>query len=154
MPRKGYFVQSRLEFYDANPDSTENFPLAELRAGYFHPILKTNSIFLIGSGGSTMGYRNTGLPMFGLGGPQHLAAYGTNELLTNQYFLFQPGYIRRLKELSPLLGNNVYLIANYEIGKDFNAAVLVQSFIGPVVFGGSVGDRGHHKFYFQLGKYF
>jgi len=168
LPRKGYLVQSRLEFYDANPDATEHFPLAEARLGYFHPILKTNSIFLIGSGGSTMGYRNTGLPMFGLGGPQRLAAYGTNELLTNQYFLFQPGYIRRLKELSPLLGNNVYVIANYEIGKaygavnatdsklpnDFNAAVLVQSFIGPVVFGGSVGDRGHHKFYFQLGKYF
>jgi len=30
----------------------------------------------------------------------------------------------------------------------------VQSFIGPVVFGGSVGDRGHHKFYFQLGRLF
>ncbi len=168
LPRRGYLIQSRLEFYDANPDATEHFPLAELRAGYFHPILKTNSIFLLASGGSTMGYRNTGLPMFGLGGPQRLAAYGTNELLTNQYFLFQPGYIRRLKELSPLLGNNVYLIANYEIGKaygplnatnsrlpnDFNAAVLVQSFIGPVVFGGSIGDQGHHKFYFQLGRYF
>ena len=81
---------------------------------------------------------------------------------------FQPGYIRRLKELSPLLGKNVYLVTDYEIGKaygpfntadsrlpmDFNAAVLVQSFIGPVVFGGSVGDRGHHKFYFQLGRLF
>lgn len=168
LPRKGYFVQSRLEFYDANPSASERFPLAELRTGIFHPILKTNSIFLIASGGSTMGFRHTGLPMFGLGGPQRLAAYGTNELLTNQYFLFLPGYIRRLKELTPLLGENVYLITNYEIGKaygainttdsrlpnDFNAAVLVQSFIGPVVFGGSVGDRGHHKFYFQLGRYF
>ena len=168
LPRQGYLVQSRLEFYDANPSATEHFPLAELRTGVFHRILKTNSVFLLASGGSTMGYRNTGLPMFGLGGPLRLAAYGTNELLTNQYFLFQPGYIRRLKELSPLLGNNVYLIADYEIGKaygpvnqtdsrlpnDFNAAVLVQSFIGPVVFGGSVGDRGHHKFYFQLGRYF
>jgi NTE family protein len=115
-----------------------------------------------------MGYRHTGIPMFGIGGPQRLAAYGTNELLTNQYFLFQPGYIRRLAQLSPLLGNNVYLVADYEIGKaygavnqtdsrlpnDFNAAVLVQSFIGPVVFGGSVGDRGHHKLYFQLGRLF
>jgi len=168
LPRKGYFVQSRLEFYDANPSATERFPLAELRTGIFHPILKTNSIFMIASGGSTMGYRNTGLPMFGLGGPQRLAAYGTNELLTNQYFLFQPGYIRRLRELTPLLGENVYLVTDYEIGKaygsvnaansrlpnDFNAAVLVQSFIGPIVFGGSVGDRGHHKFYFQLGRYF
>lgn len=168
LPRQGYFAQSRLEFYDANPSATDHFPLAELRTGIFHRILKTNSIFMIASGGSTMGYRNTGLPTFGLGGPQRLAAYGTNELLTNQYFLFQPGYIRRLKELSPLLGENVYLVTNYEIGKaygaintsdsrlpnDFNAAVLVQSFIGPVVFGGSVGDRGHHKFYFQLGRYF
>jgi NTE family protein len=168
LPRKGYFVQSRLEFYDGNPSASEHFPLAELRTGIFHPILKTNSIFMIASGGSTMGYRNTGIPMFGLGGPQRLAAYGTNELLTNQYFLFQPGYIRRLKELRPLLGENVYLVTNYEIGKaygalntldshlpnDFNAAVLVQSFIGPVVFGGSVGDRGHHRFYFQLGRYF
>jgi len=168
LPRKGYFVQSRLEFYDGNPSASEHFPLAELRTGIFHPILKTNSIFMIASGGSTMGYRNTGIPMFGLGGPLRLAAYGTNELLTNQYFLFQPGYIRRLRELRPLLGENVYLVTNYEIGKaygalntldsrlpnDFNAAVLVQSFIGPVVFGGSVGDRGHHRFYFQLGRYF
>jgi len=168
LPRQGYLLQSRLEFYDSNPSATEHFPLAELRAGIFHRILKTNSIFMIASGGSTMGYRNTGIPMFGLGGPQRLAAYGTNELLANQYFLFQPGYIRRLRELTPLLGENVYLVTNYEIGKaygalnstdsrlpnDFNAAVLVQSFIGPVVFGGSVGDRGHHRFYFQLGRYF
>jgi NTE family protein len=168
LPRRGYFAQSRLEFYDANPSATEHFPLAELRTGIFHRIHKTNSIFLIAAGGSTMGYRHTGLPTFGLGGPQRLAAYGTNELLTNQYFLFQPGYIRRLKELSPLLGKNVYLVANYEIGKaygtlnttssrlpnDFNAAILVQSFIGPIVFGGSVGDSGRHKFYFQLGRYF
>ncbi|HWX92039.1 MAG TPA: patatin-like phospholipase family protein [Terriglobales bacterium] len=168
LPRQGFLVQSRLEFYDANPSSTEHFPLAEVRTGIFHRVHRTNSLFLLASGGSTMGYRNTGLPMFGLGGPQRLAAYGTNELLANQYFLFQPGYIRRLAQLSPLLGNNVYLVADYEIGKaygavnqtdtrlpnDFNAAVLVESFIGPVVFGGSVGDRGHHKLYFQLGRLF
>ena len=168
LPRQGFLVQSRLEFYDANPAATEHFPLAEIRSGIFHRIRKTNSLFLLASGGSTMGYAGTGFPMFSLGGPQRLAAYGVNELLTNQYFLFQPGYIRRLKELTPLLGNNVYLVTDYEVGKaygtlnqsesrlpnDFNAAVLVESFIGPVVFGGSVGDRGHHKFYFQLGRLF
>ena len=168
LPRQGFRVESRLEFYDANPAATEHFPLAEIRSGIFHRIRKTNSLFLLASGGSTMGYGGTGLPMFSLGGPQRLAAYGVNELLTNQYFLFQPGYIRRLKELTPLLGNNVYLVTDYEVGKaygpvnqtesrlpnDFNAAVLVESFIGPVVFGGSVGDRGHHRFYFQLGRLF
>jgi NTE family protein len=168
LPRQGYLLQTRLEFYDANPGATEHFPVGELRAGIFHRVRKTNSLFLIASGGSTMGYEGTGIPVFSLGGPQRLAAYGVNELLSNQYFLFQSGYIRRLKELSPLLGNNVYLVTDYEIGKaygtvnqtdsrlpnDFNAAVLVQSFIGPVVFGGSIGDRGHRKFYFQLGRLF
>ena len=168
LPRQGFLLQSRFEFYDANPGATEHFPLAELRTGVFHRIRKTNSLFLIASGGSTFGYEGTGIPMFSLGGPQRLSAYGVNELLSDQYFLAQAGYIRRLKELTPLLGNNVYLVSDYEIGKsyspvnqsdsrlpnDFNAAVLVQSFIGPVVFGGSVGDRGHHKFYFQLGRLF
>lgn len=167
VPRQGYLLQSNVEFYDANPTATEHFPVGEIRSGIFHR-LGRNSVFLLASGGSTFGYRNTGLPLFGLGGPQRLGAYGTNELLTNQYFLFQPGYIRRLTQLSPFLGNNVYLITAYEVGKaygavnatdsrlpmDFNAAVLVQSFIGPIVFGGSVGDRDHHKFYFQLGRYF
>src|SRR5207245_8164812 len=121
LPRQGYLLQSRLEFYDSNPSATDHFPLAELRAGIFHRILKTNSIFMIASGGSTMGYRNTGIPMFGLGRPQRLAAYGTNDLLSNQYFLFQPGYIRRLKELTPLLGENVYLVTNYAIGKHYGS---------------------------------
>jgi NTE family protein len=168
LPRQGYILQSRFEFYDANPEATEHFPLAEIRSGIFQRISRASSVFLLASGGSTLGYRGTGLPMFGLGGPQRLSAYGTNELLTNQYFLVQPGYIHRLTELSPLLGENVYLVTGYELGKaysslnstasrlpnDFNAAILVQSFIGPVVFGGSVGDRGHHRFYFQLGRLF
>ncbi|MGC2197293.1 MAG: patatin-like phospholipase family protein, partial [Terriglobales bacterium] len=167
LPRQGYLLQSNFEFYDSNPSATEHFPVGEIRSGVFHKLGK-NSVFMLASGGSTFGHRNTGLPMFGLGGPQRLGAYGTNELLANQYFLFQPGYIRRLTQLSPFLGNNVYLVTAYEIGKaydavnatdsrlpmDVNGAVLVQSFIGPIVFGGSVGDRGHHKFYFQLGRYF
>jgi len=167
VPRQGYLLQSNFEYYDSNPSATEHFPVAEIRSGVFHKLGK-NSVFLLASGGSTFGYHNTGLPLFGLGGPQRLGAYGTNELLTNQYFLGQAGYIRRLTQLSPFLGNNVYLITAYEVGKaygalnatdsrlpmDVNTAVLVQSFIGPVVFGGSVGDRGHHKFYFQLGRYF
>ena len=168
LPRQGFLLQSRFEFYDANPGATEHFPLAEIRSGIFQRVSRSASVFMLASGGSTLGYRGTGLPMFGLGGPQRLSAYGTNELLTNQYFLFQPGYIHRLTELSPLLGENVYLVTAYELGKaysavnasgshlsnDFNAAVLVQSFIGPIVFGGSVGDRGHHRFYFQLGRLF
>jgi NTE family protein len=168
IPRNGFRAESEFRFYDSNPDATEHFPFAEIRSGIFHRITAPSSVFLLASGGTTFGREGTGIPVFSLGGPTRLAAYGVNELLTNQYFLFQPGYIHRLTTLPPLLGKNVYLITDYEIGKaygnlatadsrlpmDGNVAVLFQTILGPVVFGGAVGDTGHHKFYFQLGRFF
>jgi NTE family protein len=170
VPRQGVRIQSRFSFYDADPGSTQHFPLAEIRTGIFHRISKPSSVFLLASGGTTFSFHGTGLPQFSLGGPGRLGAYGPNELLTNQYFLIQPGYIRRLTQLSPLFGDNVYFIGTYEIGKayanaftpniesrlpnDVTGAILVQTFLGPIVVGGSVGDRAHRKFYFQVGRFF
>jgi NTE family protein len=168
IPRTGYRAESNFSFYDSNPGATEHFPAAEIRSGVFQRLSRPSSIFLLASGGSTFGREETGIPVFSLGGPTRLGAYGVNELLSNQYFLFQPGYIHRVTSLPPLLGKNVYLITEYEIGKaygqlaeadsrlpmDGNLAVLFQTLIGPVLVGGAVGDRGHHKFYFQLGRFF
>lgn len=90
-----------------------------------------------------------------------------NELLTNQYFLFQPAFLYRLRELSPLLKQNVYLLSMYEAGKAYGQAagvpriqqdgtigVLFQTVFGPMFFGGSLGDTQHRKFYFKVGKFF
>jgi NTE family protein len=166
VPRQGTRITSRLQWYDANPGASEHFPLIESQLRFFQRTSLSSSVFLLASGGSTAGYRNTGLPVFSLGGPLRLGAYGTNEFLTNQYFLFQPGYIRRLTQLSPLLGDNVYFISSLEVGKAYNvgqashlpadisAAILVQTFFGPVILGGSLGDTGHRKVYFQVGRLF
>jgi len=35
-----------------------------------------------------------------------------------------------------------------------NAGVLAETAIGPLVIGGSFGDSGHRKWYFQLGRVF
>lgn len=166
IPRQGTRIASRLQWYDANPGAEESFPLAETRLGFFQRTSTLSSLFVLASGGTTFGHNRTGLPLFSFGGPLHLGAYGTNEFLTNQYFLFQPGYIRRLTQLSPLLGDNVYFISSLEIGKVYNvphttglagdvsAGIMVQTFFGPILVGGSVGDSGHHKVYFQVGRLF
>jgi NTE family protein len=167
LPRQGFSATTRLEFYDANPGAAEHFPLFESETGLFKQLRSLNSVFVLASGGSTFGRDDIGLPPFSLGGPLRLGAYGTNEILTNQYFLIQPGYIRQLRQLPPLFGNHIYAVATYEVAKtydnlfhesklptDVNIGLLVQTFFGPVVFGGSVGDSGHRKFYFQLGRYF
>ena len=90
MPRQGIRIQSRFNFFDANPGSTEHFPLAELRAGIFHRISKTSSLFLLSSGGTTFGFSGTGLPPFSLGGPGRLGAYGPNESRPTSTSCFSP----------------------------------------------------------------
>jgi NTE family protein len=169
VPRQGYYVKYGFRFYDANLGATENFPMTELQTQIFQRISQPGSVFLLASGGTTFGYEGTGLPPFSLGGPRRLAAYGTNELLPNQYFLFQPGYLHRIKKLSPLVGGSISLFGMYEVAKaynaplspnepsvpqDFNGGLLIQTPLGPLVFGGAVGNGDHHKFYFLLGRYF
>jgi len=170
IPRQGYYLKYGFRYYESALEATENFPWTELQTQFFQRVSKRGSAFLLASGGTTFGYDGTGLPPpFSLGGPTHLAAYGTHELLTNQYFLFQPGYLHRLKELSPLVGGSISLFGMYEVGKaynpllsttepglpqDFNGGIIISTPFGPIIFGGAVGNGDHHKFYFQLGRYF
>jgi NTE family protein len=71
---------------------------------FLFPFTTKSSAYLAVSGGSTLGHESTGIPPFSLGGGLQLSAFGENELITNQYYLFQTGYIRRLAKLPPFLG--------------------------------------------------
>jgi NTE family protein len=166
IPREGYAVVSRVQWDDAMPGATGGFPLAELRLTGVRRVSKKGSAYVQASGGSTFGHPDTGLPQFVLGGPGRLAAYGLNELRGDQYFLGRIGYIHQLFPLPPLVGDKVFVITTYEIGKMWGpnvtynlpmdgAVVLVaETFVGPVSFGGSYGDTGHRKLYFQIGRIF
>jgi NTE family protein len=137
-----------------------------LKFGYFQPISRPASIFLEGEGGTTFGTTGTGIPQFFLGGPLTLSAYGNNELFGNQYYLFRTGYLHDLVSLPSLLGKKVYAIGAFEFGKmygatnetkfpdDVAAGVLAETVLGPFFVGGSVGDSGHRKWFFQLGRVF
>jgi NTE family protein len=109
------------------------------------------------------------VPVFPLGGITHFVAYGTNELITNQYYLGQAGYIRTLKRLPALLGSTIDLIGMFELGKtwqlpngpkppylpgDVVGGLVVNTIFGPVEIGGAVGNYGHGKFFFQIGRIF
>jgi NTE family protein len=95
-----------------------------------------------------------------------LSAYGNNELFGNQYYLFRTGYLHDLVSLPSLLGKKVYAIGAFEFGKmygatnetkfpdDVTAGVLAETVLGPFFVGGSLGDSGHRKWFFQLGRVF
>jgi len=167
IPRRGYTAQITFRRYDTSPGAPEGFPTMEGQIQFFQPITTPASIFVTAQGGTTFGTRDTGpVPQFFLGGPLRLGAYGTNELFGNQYYLFRLGYLHDLFTLPPFLGKRIYVIGSYEFAKmygfpqqsgfpnDINAGVLAETAFGPLVIGGSFGDAGHRKWYFQLGRVF
>ncbi len=167
IPRNGARLESNFKFYDLAPGTADAFPTAELKLGLARRTSHKSSLLLFASGGTSFSEKHTGFPPFTLGGQLRLSAYGTNELLTNQYFLLQPALLYRLREFSPLLRQNVYLLAMYEAGKAYDqppsatkvaqdAAVglVFQTVFGPIVFGGSIGDSQHRKVFFDVGKFF
>jgi NTE family protein len=166
IPRRGFSTESNFRWFDASPGASGSFPSMDLKLGYFQPITRPASIFVEGEGGTTFGTTSTGVPQFFLGGPVRLGAYGQNEFQGNQYYLFRTGYLHDLLTLPPFLGKKVYVIGAYEFGKmygttntsefpnDVAAGFLAETVVGPFFIGGSVGDSGHRKWFFQLGRVF
>lgn len=168
VPRSGNSLKFFTRYFNVNPGAPHGFPLSELQLQNFFQLNRQSSVFLNGYGGTSYGFQ-TGIPAFSLGGVTRFVAYGENELLTNQYFLFQSGYIRKLTNLSPLLGSTVDFLGMFEIGKTYQipngprppqlpgdvvGAFIVNTIFGPVEAGGAVGNYGHGKFFFRVGRIF
>jgi NTE family protein len=169
IPRKGNNFIIDSGWQDANPGAASGFPISEAGSLNFWKINAPTSLYLNAFGGTTYTSHHVGIPPFSLGGTQKLAAYSLNELLTDQYYLFQLGYLRELKKLPPLLGSAIYLDARYEIGKAFSlpgiapypqyeqdgvGEIVMNTLFGPVMVGGAIGNHDHQKFFFRIGRLF
>ena len=166
IPRHGFSAESNFRWFDQSPGTASSFPSLDLKLGYFQPLTRIVSFFAESEGGSTFGTNSTGIPQFFLGGPLRLSAYGNNEFQGDQYYLFRAGFVHDLLTLPPFVGKKVYAVGAYEIGKmygvtansnlpnDVAAGFLAETAVGPFFIGGSVGDSGHRKWFFQLGRVF
>ncbi|MGA7556358.1 MAG: patatin-like phospholipase family protein [Candidatus Acidiferrales bacterium] len=166
IPRRGYLGELDFHWVDTSPGAPAGFPTLEARADFFKPVSRPASVFLLAQAGSTLGTNATGIPQYFLGATAGWLAYGENELRGNQYYLFRAGYLHNLFTLPPFVGQGVYAVTFFEIGKMFNApdvsrlptdgaaGVIAQTSFGPLFIGGSVGDTGHAKWFFALGRVF
>jgi NTE family protein len=167
IPRKGLAASFQTGWFDSNPGATSGFPISELRFTKLVQLNQPSSLFFTGEGGTTYTSHKTGFPPFLIGGGPDLYAYGRNEFLTNQYFLFRAGYLHRILSLPPLVGDNMYAVAGLEGAKiydqphsisslpgDFAVTIVMNTLFGPVQVGGSAGATGHYKFFYSLGRTF
>jgi len=168
IPHAGENVTFSTKYFHVNPGAPEGFPVSELKLQNFFQFTRRSTAFLNADGGSSYGF-NAGIPAFQLGGGTRFVAYGTNELQTNQYVLGQVGYIRKLRNLPPVLGSTIDLLGVLEVGQTYQlpfgpkpphvpgdvvGAFVVNTIFGPVEVGGAVGNYGHGKFFFQVGRIF
>ena len=165
-PREGYKAEATFHWYDAYPGAGGALPAMDARLSGFKPVNAKGSVFVSAEGGTTFGFHDTGFPIFFLGAPLRLSAYGTNELYGEQYYLFRVGYLHELLTLPPFVGKKVYFVSSYEFAKMYNfspetkfptdveAGVVAETAFGPLFVGGSVVDSGHKKWFFQLGRVF
>src|SRR5215472_11214888 len=165
IPTAGSYLLFHSDYYNANPGAPKGFPLSEVSSSNYFPVKSNLSLYLNAFGGTTYGY-DAGVPPSSLGGTVRLSAYGTNELLTDQYFLFQTGFLRALAELPPFLGGKLFFNLRAEVGKAYGIPGLpavqgdaagifqVNTLFGPLAIGGAYGNAGHAKFFFRIGRLF
>jgi NTE family protein len=173
VPTTGQVASFNTKWYEAYPSivssvATPSFFASQGAFSQFVPIRERNT-FIVGAGAGTVFNADPiriGLPVFNIGGPRLFAAYGTNEIITNNYGYGQLSYLRQLAQLPPFLGGKLYFLARVEAGTYQNAenqfrrpvdgvgGFIVNTIFGPVLIGGAGGDAGHYRFFFQLGRVF
>ncbi len=166
VPRSGTGVRTEMEWVTASPGAAHSFPKLQMEVRFFQPVLKKSSLFLVAGGGTAFGREIPFAEKFKLGGPLRLGALGLDEIRTNQYAFSAAGFLHEAFPLPMLLGGKVYAAAWYEAGKaweapDFrglnhtgSAGLAIETGLGLLFFGGSIGEGGRHNLYFVLGRLF
>jgi NTE family protein len=164
VPTRGLRSQARVRWFRDAPDATERFRLGELRLSHFWSLGEKQRLFVLGEGGTSFHDEVPTLYQFTLGGPLSLSAYDLQEFRGNHVLFASLGYLRVLGRLPDFVGGPVYVGGWVESGSAFDqidmatirtsvsAGVLLETALGPVFFGGSVGDEGSSRIYFTLGR--
>ncbi len=143
-----------------------NAPMLQVGAGRSFTLREKN-LFGVTVDADTYFRRNVAEPLrFTLGGPYRLSASSFDEYRGTDDYLVRFGYLRRLASLPTGLGQGVYAFNAYEAGElwspekpaflrqDVFSGVLLDTPLGVITLGGSLGDAGRRKILVSIGKLF
>ena len=165
VPHFGIRSQTDVSYLYATPNSP-SAPRLFSQIAFSHTFQKSN-LLLMNMEGGTLLNRNVAQPFrFTLGGPLRLGAVAIDQYRGTDYFLFTPGYMRRIKSLPTPLGNSLYLGGFYEAGQmrspdgptitmqDVFFGVVAETPLGVISIGPAIGTSNEHKLVFTIGKFF
>ena len=142
-------------------------PIIQAQISRAQPLPWNKAFLGIAGEVDTFAGRNVADPFrFTLGGPLRLSASSIDEYRGTDVYLARLAYIRQIAPLPTGIGQGLYGILGVEGGgvgtpehstqleQDGFAGIIAATPIGAFTFGGSVGDAGRRKVFFQLGRLF
>jgi NTE family protein len=170
VPRHGLRVDASAA-YQFNATRSENAPRLEGTTTYFRDIGHGNTLSFSFEGGTMFGRQIADPFRFTLGGPLRLTASSFDEYRGTDYIFARPAYFRRIAELPQPLGQSIYVLGTYELGRIYSPGLglspantvmrqdvffglAAETPLGAVTFGPAIGTDGHRKLVFTLGRFF
>jgi NTE family protein len=175
VPSRGLLWRSELRRYVRVPQpvsaaapegaAATRFWHGETAASVFHAVNGEDRVFGVAAAGTSFGLHPQ-FEEFSLGGPVRMGAFANDELRGANYLLGVAGYLKQVGHLPDVLGGHAYAGAWLETGSafdrwrraewhgDVSGGMILETLIGPVFAGGSVGFDGHRRFYISIGPFF
>lgn len=140
----------------------------EVRGSWFQPSSDRSTLFAGGAFGSLSGGTPSALSEFSLGGVLRLGAYQPGEIQGKKYYYGTAGYLHVLNPGNFLLGGRTSVGVWGEVGDawgsrlgsgadgtglSLSTGLLVETPLGPLMLGGSVGQAGRSQLFFSLGRF-
>ena len=170
VPSRGTRATVALTRYLASPDaegivrSNEDVTQLEGGSATFWKWRTRNRLFVVASGGTSFGGKP--ISQFQLGYPFRLDAFNVGERRGDHYGVLTVGGLRQMGRLPDFLGGPIFIGSWLENGSAFNSdedadfntqaafGVVVDSLIGPLVGGTSVGLDGGWRAFIAIGRMF
>jgi len=165
VPRYGIRSVTEFGYLYATPNSPST-PSFYQRIEASHTFGEKNLVLANAEGGTLFNH-NVAQPFrYTLGGPLRLAASAIDQYRGTDYFLFTPGYLRRIARLPAPLGQNIYVGGAYELGQmrapdaanitrqDVYFGVVAETPFGVFTFAPAIGSNGERKLTFTVGRIF
>ena len=176
VPTRGLYLRTSLRYFWETPEivspdtgdilTARDLVQGELNASIFKTISPRGRIFARGGAGTSFN-DEAGFERFRLGGVLNIGSKNLDELSGNHFLVVAGGYLHTLSRLPDFIGGNIYAGSWLETGAAYDhwdetewrnalsGGILVESLLGPLFFGGSVGlGGGGGRFYVALGPLF
>ena len=139
------------------------FTTAEVAANWFKEIGSRWRLLAAADGGTAFGREPLPPNNFSLGGPFRFGAYNVGEIRTSDFLIGSGGILREFGRLPEVLGGGVFGGAWLEAGSAFDGegfrtnlstALVIETLLGPLFGGASVGFDGRTRIYIGMGRLF